>query len=588
MKSRTSFFNGTVLKKDLTRFAPLWALYTVFLLILFLSSNRYETVITASSIRDTISTIIIVNLIYGGLCANILFGDLFQSRMCYGLHALPLRRESWFCIHTLAGILFSILPNIAATVLYMVLLQQYWYMALLWLAVAVLSFLFFFGLGVFSVMCAGNRLGMAAVYLIVNFFSVLVYVLIKGVYEPLLYGFEFLSEPFLFFCPVYHLSDNRFLSFHYDYIANRYVNGRIEVFYPEMWWYLIVVAVIGVALLGLALVLYRKRKLEYAGDFLALKALEPVFLIIYTLAFSVFFFVLSSVFGIIIESNYVFMAIGAAVGFFTGQMFLKRTVRVFRKKTLIGFAAFAVTFAVSLVLARVDPLRITWYAPETQQIAYMQVYRDNDRRAYSDAFLLDSPEQIETFRDVHTTLMAERGEKTDGASRLYIHYTLKNGREVIRYYAIDEHTAAYDTLRMHFSDYRYLFNVDSWEQLTSGAFTSLSVDFYEEFLQTGEDTTAEYTMPVAMELNAIDIDDREKLDQFMEALRKDCQAGNVAQAHTFHVGEQSVAWCYLSAMLRNEEGIIISNGERFRELILYPCATHTMAVLEQWLAEPQN
>ena len=33
MKSRTSFFNPTVLKKDITRFAPLWGLYTVFMLL---------------------------------------------------------------------------------------------------------------------------------------------------------------------------------------------------------------------------------------------------------------------------------------------------------------------------------------------------------------------------------------------------------------------------------------------------------------------------------------------------------------------------------------------------------------------------
>ena len=30
MKLRTSFFNPTVFKKDLTRFAPTWALYTVW------------------------------------------------------------------------------------------------------------------------------------------------------------------------------------------------------------------------------------------------------------------------------------------------------------------------------------------------------------------------------------------------------------------------------------------------------------------------------------------------------------------------------------------------------------------------------
>ena len=36
MKLRTSFFNPAVLKKDITRFAPVWGLYSVFLLLLFI------------------------------------------------------------------------------------------------------------------------------------------------------------------------------------------------------------------------------------------------------------------------------------------------------------------------------------------------------------------------------------------------------------------------------------------------------------------------------------------------------------------------------------------------------------------------
>ena len=34
MKLRTSFFNPTAFKKDATRFAPVWALYTLFLLLM--------------------------------------------------------------------------------------------------------------------------------------------------------------------------------------------------------------------------------------------------------------------------------------------------------------------------------------------------------------------------------------------------------------------------------------------------------------------------------------------------------------------------------------------------------------------------
>ena len=36
MKLKTSFFNATVLKKDITRFAPVWGIYSVILLLNYL------------------------------------------------------------------------------------------------------------------------------------------------------------------------------------------------------------------------------------------------------------------------------------------------------------------------------------------------------------------------------------------------------------------------------------------------------------------------------------------------------------------------------------------------------------------------
>ena len=44
MKSRTSFFNGYALRKNLTRFAPLWALYSVaeVLCLMTIQLNDHE------------------------------------------------------------------------------------------------------------------------------------------------------------------------------------------------------------------------------------------------------------------------------------------------------------------------------------------------------------------------------------------------------------------------------------------------------------------------------------------------------------------------------------------------------------------
>ena len=375
MKSRTSFFNTTVLKKDITRFAPLWGLYIVFLIILFLTGQRENTILSANAVANMLSEMSLLNLVYGGLCANLLFGDLFQSRMCNALHTLPLRRTNWFCTHTLAGLLFCVVPNAVTTLLLMFLLQEFYYLALLWFAVTVLQFIFFFGLGIFSVMCAGNRLGMAAVYMIINFFPLLIYVLVKEVYEPLLYGFEFVLDTFQFFCPVGYLTAHHLLSFNYEHLDGQFVNGHIERFYPEIWIYLFVTVAMGVVLILLALLLYRKRKLECAGDFLAFRSLSPVFMLICTLGCGVFFFALSSLFGLAVD--YGLMAIGVVVGFFAGAMLLERTVRVFHKKNFLRFAILALLLTGSLFLTKADPLGVTWYAPETNEIAAMRVYRTN-------------------------------------------------------------------------------------------------------------------------------------------------------------------------------------------------------------------
>ena len=584
MKSRTSFFNATVLRKDITRFAPLWGLYTIFLIILFLTGQREDPTLTANAITNTLGEMALFNLIYGGLCANILFSDLFQSRMCNALHTMPLRREGWFLTHCISGLLFSVVPSLVGAVFLMFLLQQFYYMALIWLLVTVLQFLFFFGLGIFSTMCAGNRLGMAAVYMIINLFSLLVYVLAKKVYEPLLYGIELVQDPFQFFSPVAHLTANELLYFNYDYLNGHFVNGHIAEFYPKVWLYLFVVAAMGVVLMLLAMLLYRKRKMECAGDFVAFRGIAPLFLLICSLGCGVFLYTLSSVFGFAVD--YVLMAIGVVVGFFAGSMLLERKVQVFSGKNFLRFAVLAVTLVASLFLTKMDPLRITWYVPETEDIAAMRVYQDMQMGQYKymdvECYQFETPQQIDTFRNVHKTLMAERGEKTDGMSHIYVHYKLKNGREVIRYYAIDEYTAAYDTLKTHFSDYRYLFNCHSWDELSNGAFTMLTLNLFDKYIEQDP------TLPAAIELNDLEIEDQDKIDRFLEALRKDCDAGNMAQSYTFHVGEESVAWCYLSSNLRNDEGIIIANGERFRELSIYGSSTHIKALIDQWIAEYQT
>ena len=125
MKSRTSFFNGHVLKKDITRFAPLWAVYTVVLAVCMFGNISYmmkqETVKMAYSFSNDLGSLYLLFLFYGFGCATFLFGDLFRTRMAGGLHAMPLKRDTWFGTHVVSGILFAAVPNtlIAAAIVAM-------------------------------------------------------------------------------------------------------------------------------------------------------------------------------------------------------------------------------------------------------------------------------------------------------------------------------------------------------------------------------------------------------------------------------------------------------------------------------------
>lgn len=101
MKSKTSFFNKTVFKKNLTRFAPVMAVYTLCLILgmMMLYQNNEEmgrTFWFASRIAGNLQLMGLVNLLFAPLCAMLLFGDLYNSRMCNALHAMPMRRETLF------------------------------------------------------------------------------------------------------------------------------------------------------------------------------------------------------------------------------------------------------------------------------------------------------------------------------------------------------------------------------------------------------------------------------------------------------------------------------------------------------------
>lgn len=521
LKLKFSCFSPTVLRKDITRFAPLWAIYSVCLLMILLGLFTEKAVgPLAVKLADSLYGMCVINSTYAGLCAMFLFGDLFSPRRCNAFHALPLRREGWFLTHTAAGLLFSLVPNLLFVCIFCIRLGAFFYIAFLWLAVMLLQYLFFFGVAVFSAMCAGNRLGMIAVCGILNYGALLVLALATNLYLPVLEGFLLDFGNVLLFVPMVPLLLSPLqVSYHpvWGLIWHDYEVGLL--------WYLVICAAVGLVFAGLGLLLYRKRKLEYAGDLLAVKWLSPVFAIVYSLFVAMLFYYPGKL--VAPWLGYVFLGIGLTVGYFTGRMFLERKVHVFKGRNFLKFGIFATVFALSLVLTWWDPLGLSQFVPDVENIRSVRLYDDSTRKASSgNSIKLTDPEDLEAVTEAHQYLL-DRLDKS-GDSDITIQYTLNSGLMVTRTYAMNPGGGAGQMLKPYFSRWEYIFDTDNWYWVTTHVrAVSIERDLLDSLLIGDRQELDTHWYPAKYHLDTGE--DPKLIMALLEAVRKDCDAGNLAQ-----------------------------------------------------------
>lgn len=533
MKLKTSFFNLTVLKKDLTRFSPLWGVYTVLMLLFLMILGTSEG--TAAQIASTMPYILvgmgILNFIYAGICAVCLFSDLYQSRMTNMLHALPMRREGWFLTHAAAGLLFCLIPNLIGTVIASFMTGPYCWAAFLWLAVMILEYIVFFGIGVFCVVCAGNNLGAIAMYALVNFLAPLGAFLVGIFYQPSLYGVEIDRNRLCLYSPVVKLSGVQFLEMEYN---NMNDTTLVTTFYGETWRYLAVAVAVGLALGVAALLIYRKRHLESAGEMIAWKPAAPVLLSIYTLLIASMFYSLAK--AIAEELVIGFLLVGLALGYFIGKMLLEKRVKVFHKRNIIGYAIFAGVFLVSLALTALDPLGVTRYVPDTDQVESVSVSPYGSAYSISNqGTTLTEPSDIDLARAIHREAIDNRPGDYQSSFSVYLRYTLKSGREVLRSYQMYDNSDAKATLKQLYSRPKAILGYDDPQALLQ-QLRQINLYFYEDTVTAPGLLISNYRAPNIyvdlwddpyIEKVEGSLEESQAANRVIDALFTDCAEGNV-------------------------------------------------------------
>ena len=596
MKSRTSFFNPTAFKKDMLRFAPLWGLYTLCMVLGMMlmvqgAGNGYSFQRDLCSLPQAMN---IINFGYAAVAVQLLFGDLYNSRMCNALHALPIRRECWFGTHVAAGLAFSLIPTLAGALVAAGLdaasnsmVTASWQLPWLNLLLMNLQYLFYFGLAVFCTMCVGNRFAQGLLYAIINFAAGIAYWLVDTLFAPMFYGIQLNDDPFLTFMPVSQGANLDYMDMNYIRDDNYERIGAWFTVNKEGWTYVAVCAAIGIGLLIAALLLYRRRKLETAGDFMAVKALEPIFMAVFPLVSAGgFYFVTDGMFG---WGGSAYLAVGMVVGYIAGRMLIERTIRVFSKKNMLGFAALAIAFAAVYFTVQADPLGWEDWIPEADEVQYVKIYSGyyyGDRNV-----TMETPAEIEKALRVHEIALEDRdvqqraseqdlrvtskGQLVDETGKyagilgvdgvlpedyissqsITLEYHLKDGSVKSRYYVIDACDEAGDILIPYFSSMDTLF---------------------PEYLLL-PDTRPETIAAATLEVRIDDgwgithrIESKELILQLLQALEADCKAGRMAQNYNFRTNPNSnnTYWINFDMGEKSEQISCYTDCENINEFLI--------------------
>lgn len=546
MPSKTSFFNKTTFRKDLTRFFPLWGLYALCLLLgLVMLVDEEQKYWIANNFAKLPTSMAPINLVYALVAAAVLFGDLYNTRMCYGLHALPMSRGSWFASHVLSGILFSLVPTAVMAVVALPMLAgtpvtNAWQLSLYWFAITNLQYLFFFGLAVLCALCAGNWLGLAALYGLVNFGAFIITALVEAFYTPLLPGVVTPSDLTYFFFPMLNLVLHDLIVMNrvstLDEKGIEHLSGSFTL--GSTWGYLLALAVIGLVLLAAAYLLYRRRKLESAGDFLAVPKLAPVLAVAMALTGAAAVWIVLNSTGILYSQEDAMILLlafaGLAVSWFAGQMLLNRSTQVFHLRQWAGLGILTLAIAVSLVLTKIDVLGIADWLPQPENVKSV-TYNFNagdtleDEAGIADMIQLHNLclEEKLTDEQLQEKYRVFHEEHPDEPypydyQQVSLTYHLKNGRTVQRRYYLLADGEGKDILK-HYSG-------------TLGAIFGMYGEMSD--VQTPEDLMGYVGKPEYISVGSLTVEDEyltaETVRNLFEAIIADAEAGHMSQIYYYH------------------------------------------------------
>ena len=471
MKSKISFFNAGLFRSTLRRFWPLWTIHfagwLLFLPVLTLMNNlgpNKSTNFIFAICENAVFASSVVAFIMAILAAMAVFSFMYSSRSTGLIASLPVRREAIFGSAWLGGVfavlasnlvialltfLFSLGANINTALAFKA--------AFTWLGVYSMQFILFYGIASLTAVMTGSIAVLPILYIIFNFLAVGMETIIRLDFSCLIWGMSNVSFDCVldFLSPLVYMLEKftPVLKYNTPYAYDTYglalQTSECISFTFDHWLPSAIYCVVGLVFSAAALMIFRRRRMESAGDVIAVRCMRPVFkygvtvcsalcggLLLYTVLFALFESRSASVFIMILS-----MIIFAFIGYFGAKMLLEKSFHVFRG-SWVGFIVVCCLCAVFTLCCDLDVCGIGAYVPKEGSIKSITVYQTGS---------VEDPAIIENYRQLHEKIVSYKDEYehivySDDTESIMFEYKLKNGRTVSREYTLpmdDENVERY-------------------------------------------------------------------------------------------------------------------------------------------------
>lgn len=544
---------GTV-RRNATRYWPLWASALGLLLLVAWEFYRYSY----NNLLVSSRPILIASSLYAMAAAILVYQELFQSRYANALHSLPVTRIDIFIANTLSGLAFLLIPLVPMFPICCSLLGVA--EAFFWCLAVSVYYLYGFTVGTLASVLSGTRLGALVNAMLLAFGIPMLEYALYGVSTYLLIGLE-ASEPLtIILSPMLQLADL--------YIPD-----------PSTWNYFAVVSVVCVVVLVLTMLLYRRRKVESAGDFIAFAPMNIVVKALLTIMGGIYGGqILASILDLdgtpsTVSQVLVWLVSGVLIARMAAEILVERTVWIFKGRQLLHYGLAAIVAVVCVLILDADPLKAETRVPEAGDVSYVSV-SNYSFYFYDNNVQMEDPEDIEKATELHRLITEnlETNTSYDHARSygepVYFRYKLKNGQTLTRkywlYFSADEMATPsnlYHSLYRYFNDPERLFDemiVGDYD-LEGAKAAVISADITYNYEQAG----ITVSKPGAQAL--------------LDALWMDTAAGNM---DCYFVGgvEYSGATIIFNFMMRSDDPDLEAYENVWLELPA--TAEHTLAYLE--------